>query len=176
MDYLTRIFNATEPQLVSAASTLVEHAAVTAVGAHDFLLKRFTMMSTISLDDWADVSVVAATFAAASQLDDLGETDELAERLLAILAENLDGDGNGDLAQYLDLVEFAQDQYDRLHALDEYKDNEHLILPDLIGLWLLRKLTGATLLAPEELHLARTAGLHIYNTYSSYWEGISQTS
>ena len=176
MDYLTRIFNATEPQLISAANTLIDHAMVTAVGAHSFLCKRFEIMSSIPMEPWVTAFEIAATFSAASQLDGLGQTDELATRLQDILSSNVNERSERGLELYLSLVEFAQAHYDLLEDQDEYKDNEHMILPDLIGLWLMTKLIGSTPLAPEELHLARTAGLHAYNSYSCYWEGINQTS
>lgn len=158
-----------EQKLVRLAGQLYGGAKLQASTLYPDVAKTFPLMAEVELARWVFIYSVAAIYVAADKLDQPVFESGLGDRLWDIITENLTEDKPALPAIIQECSGHCQRISSQLKMLDYYRDNASLLIPDIVGSFMMKFLFGHDALSKVERHMARSIGSLIVDGYDGYW-------
>ena len=149
------------------ANMLVKDAKTNSVTMYMPFLNKFSVLREVDVEHWDFILTVAGVFIAANRLNNLRLGNRREEKLMEIIAEDLDKWDSDGIPAFEHCKKFFASECERLAAAGY--DPQFLTI-DVIGAWITLNLLGRPPRIDEEYKLIRPVGLMVTQAFFSYWE------
>lgn len=152
--------------LENQAKVAVSAARVLATGAYMPTLQQHALLEQVESETWDFFITVAAVFIAATRLNSVQVSDEHKDRLLEIMAHDLENwDSNG-IPAFGDCKSLFEREFDRLTAVGH---DARFVAADALGIWIVWNLLGRQPQTRHEISLVRSAGVIVTSAFFDWW-------
>lgn len=166
MRFLGRLLGGRDDPLLEQARGLVQAAHINAVGMFTPLLDRFPSLREVDTEQWDFVLTVAGVFMAASRLNNLKLGDAREERLMEVVAGDLNRWKADGIRGFEDCKGLFEREFDRLTAAGH---ESQFIAADAVGIWIVWNILGRAPETDQECELVRTTGTLVTYAFFTWW-------
>jgi hypothetical protein len=164
--FLGGLFGSKIDPLEERAQSLVEIAQGNAVTMFTPLLDRFPMLRQVNTEHWDFFLTVAGVFMAATRLNDLGLQGKRKEKIMEIVARNLDQWKSDGTRGFEDCKSLFEHEFDRLTATGH---ESRFVASDGLGIWIVWNIFGRSPQSDDECALVRVIGIMVTHNFFEFW-------
>lgn len=170
MSFFRKLFGQTDDPLHKRAMNLVQVAHINTVGMFTALQDEFSFLQKADEADvrqWDFIITVAGVFMAATRLNNLRLGDAHEERLMKVVAEQLDQWDPDGLRGFEDCKMLFERVFGQLtKACHEPR----FVASDAVGTWITWNTLGRQSQTDEERKLVRATGTMVTHAFFDYWD------
>ncbi len=170
MGLFKRLFTRSDINFAKQAKRLVGTAKMFAVTSYKPFADQYSIIKTVSLDQWDFILTIAGVFVAVSQLNHENLPEEKKNNILDLVTEQVvewDADG---LNACEDCRQFVGRTYDALTNESEYKRNPEYLFCDSLGSWVVWNIFGHAPSSNEQRQLIRVLGAMLIHPFIDWWK------
>ncbi|HXH24685.1 MAG TPA: hypothetical protein VNI78_05510 [Vicinamibacterales bacterium] len=166
MSFLGKLLGRRDDPLTERAGNLVQAANINAVSMFTPLLDRFPSLRDVDTEQWDFILTVAGVFMAASRLNNLRLGNAREERLMEIVAADLNRWNADGIRGFEDCKGLFEREFDRLTAAGH---EPRFVAADAVGTWIVWNVLGRSPQTDEECQLVRATGALVTHAFFDWW-------